>query len=164
MSKKKKEHIKKFINTNSIDKAPANFTSNVMQDVFVLTNEAALKDATLSSLLKRTSVEKPSYDFASNIMTQLNAEKEIEYQPLISKKAWLIISVVVIASMLGTIFSNSTGNSASLFSEITPYIDQAKGIVNNPFKGAKVSPLLAISLLCLTSMLLFDNFLKKKLI
>ena len=164
MSKKQQKDIRKFINTNSIDKAPANFTNKVMQDVFMSSNEEALKSAALNSLLKRTTIEKPSYHFASNIMSQITAEKEIEYQPLISKKAWLIISVVLIAFVLVTIFSNSTDGSTSIFSEVNPYIDQVKSVFNNPFKGVEVSPLLAISLLCLTSMLLFDNFLKKKLI
>ena len=97
MSKKSDKHIKNIISTVGIDKAPADFTSKVMQDVLVSTNEEALKDATLSSLLKRTSIEEPSQDFVSSIMNQVETPIEIKYQPLISKKTWLIISGVVMA-------------------------------------------------------------------
>ena len=162
MSKKSDKHIKNIISTLGIDKAPADFTSKVMQDVFVSTNEEALKDATLSSLLKRTSIEEPSQDFVSSIMNQVETPVEIKYQPLISKKTWLLISGVVMAFMLFIFLSGSPKESSSLLTEALPYLDQAQHLFMNPFKSISISPLLTISLLCLSSMLLFDSLLKRK--
>jgi len=163
MSKKNKEHIKKIINTESIDTAPVNFTNRVMQDVFVLTNDEALKDVPLEKLLKRIDIDEPSRDFLSNIMSQVLKEKEIQYQPLISKKAWFIILASVIAVVLFSFMSTTTSESVSVLDKISPYVDQAQQLFTNPFKNITFSPLLTISLLCLSSMLFFDAFLKRKL-
>jgi len=163
MSKKKREHIKKIINIKSADKAPADFTSKVMQDVFVLANDEALKDVPLENLLKRVDIDEPSHDFLSSVMSQVDIKKEIQYQPLISKKAWFVIFGAVIAVVLFSSISNTTNESVSTFNKISPYVDQAQQLFTNLFKNITFSPLLTISLLCLSSMLLFDAFLKRKL-
>ena len=163
MSKKKEEHIKDFININSIDKAPVNFTSKVMQDVFMSSNEEALKSKELNSLLKRTAIEKPSYDFVANIMNQVAIQKEIQYKPLISKKAWFIISATIVVLLLSVFLSDAPKESSSLLNKVSPYLDQAQQVFTNPFKNIVFSPLLTMSLLCLCSMLLFDTLLKRRL-
>ena len=163
MSKKREEHIKDFININSIDKAPVNFTSKVMQDVFMSSNEEALKSKELNSLLKRTAIEKPSYDFVANIMNQVAIQKEIQYKPLISKKAWFIISATIVVLLLSVFLSDAPKESSSLLNKVSPYLDQAQQVFTNPFKNIVFSPLLTMSLLCLCSMLLFDTLLKRRL-
>jgi len=162
MSKKSDKHIKNIISTAGIDKAPVDFTSKVMQDVFVSTNEEALKDATLSSLLKRTSIEEPSQDFVSSIMDQVETPIEIKYQPLISKKTWLIISGVVMAFILFIFLSGSTEESTSIFNKVSPYLNNMNNLFSNPLKGFVLSPLLAISIICLSSLLLLDTILKRR--
>lgn len=163
MSKNKDEHIKDFININSIDKAPVNFTSKVMQDVFMSSNEEALKSKELNSLLKRTAIEKPSYDFVTNIMDQVAIQKEIQYKPLISKKAWFIISATIVVLLLSVFLTDAPKESSSLLNKVSPYLDQAHQVFTNPFKNIAFSPLLTMSLLCLSSMLLFDTLLKRRL-
>lgn len=163
MSKNIDEHIKDFININSIDKAPVNFTSKVMQDVFMTSNEEALKSKELNSLLKRTAIEKPSYDFVTNIMDQVAIQKEIQYKPLISKKAWFIISATIVVLLLSVFLTDAPKESSSLLNKVSPYLDQAHQVFTNPFKNIAFSPLLTMSLLCLSSMLLFDTLLKRRL-
>lgn len=163
MSKNKDEHIKDFININSIDKAPVNFTSKVMQDVFMSSNEEALKSKELNSLLKRTAIEKPSYDFVANIMDQVAIQKEIQYKPLISKKAWFIISATIVVLLLSVFLTDAPKESSSLLNKVSPYLDQAHQVFTNPFKNIAFSPLLTMSLLCLSSMLFFDTLLKRRL-
>ena len=163
MSKNKDEHIKDFININSIDKAPVNFTSKVMQDVFMSSNEEALKSKELNSLLKRTAIEKPSYDFVANIMDQVAIQKEIQYKPLISKKAWFIISATIVVLLLSVFLTDAPKESSSLLNQVSPYLDQAHQVFTNPFKNIAFSPLLTMSLLCLSSMLIFDTLLKRRL-
>ena len=134
MSKNKDEHIKDFININSIDKAPVNFTSKVMQDVFMSSNEEALKSKELNSLLKRTAIEKPSYDFVANIMDQVAIQKEIQYKPLISKRAWFIISATIVVLLLSVFLTDAPKESSSLLNQVSPYLDQAHQVFTNPFK------------------------------
>ena len=163
MSKKKEEHIKDFINMNSIDKAPVNFTDKVMQDVFMSSNEEALKSKELTSLLKRTTIEKPSHDFVATIMNQVAIQNEIQYKPLISKKAWFIISITIVVLLLSVFLNDAPKESSSVLNKVSPYLDQAQQIFTNPFKNIAFSPLLTMSLLCLCSMLLFDALLKRKI-
>ena len=164
MNKKSDKHIKNIIHKVGIDKAPADFTSKVMQDVFISSNEEALKDTILSSLLKRNCIEEPSEEFVSSIMNQVETTAEIKYQPLIGKKTWFIISGIITAFVIFVFFSDSPKESSSLVTKALPYLDQAQHLLMNPFKSIRISPLLTISLLCLTSMLLFDSLLKRKLI
>jgi uncharacterized protein YggT (Ycf19 family) len=162
MSKKSDKHIKNIIGKVGIDKAPVDFTRKVMQDVFVSTNEEALKDPALSSLLKRSTIEEVSQDFVSSIMNRVETPVEINYQPLISKKTWFIISGVVIAFILFVFLSGSPKESTSIFNKVSPYLDTINNLFSNPFKGFVLSPLLTISILCLSSLLLLDTILKRR--
>lgn len=162
MSKKTDKHIKNIIGKAGIDKAPVDFTSKVMQDVFVSTNEEALKDAALSSLLKRTSIDEPSREFVSVIMNQVETPIEIKYQPLISKKTWFIISGAVIAFILLVFLSGSPKESTSIFNKVSPYLNNINNLFSNPFKVIVLSPLLTISIICLSSLLFLDAILKKR--
>ena len=162
MSRKSDKHIKNIISNVGIDKAPVGFTSKVMQDVFVSTNEEALKDTTLSSLLKRSSIEKPSQEFISSIMNQVETPIEIKYQPLISKKAWFIISGVVIAFALFVFLGDAPKESTSILNKISPYLNDLNSIFSNSLKGFTISPVLLISIFCLSTLLLLDTFLKRR--
>ncbi len=169
MSKRNKGHIEKIMSKAGIEKAPANFTKNVMQDVFISTNEAALKDVKLTSLLKETTLEIPSDVFVSNIMNAVEAKRNIEFKPLISKKGWLTICGFFAGILVFMSIKSSPTEPSTIFAKISPYLDEAKNIFSNPFKGtefftgAELSPILVISLLCLSSMLLFDTLVKKRL-
>jgi hypothetical protein len=162
MSKKSDKHIKNIISKVGIDKAPLDFTSKVMQDVFVSTNEEALKDVTLSSLLKKNTIEEPSQDFVSSIMNQVETPVTIKYQPLIDKKTWFIISGVVIAFSLFVLLGNSPKESTSIFNKVSPYLNDLNRVFSNSLKGFTVSPLLLISIFCLSTLLLLDTFLKRR--
>lgn len=162
MSNKSDKHIKNIISKVGIDKAPADFTSKVMQDIFVSTNEEALRDATLSSLLKRTSIVEPSQEFVSSIMNQVETPVEIKYQPLIGKKTWFIISGVVIAFVLFVFLGGSPKESTSIFNKVSPYLNDLNRLFSNSLKGFTISPVLLISIFCLSTLLLLDTFLKRR--
>ncbi len=164
MNKKDDKHIKDIISKIAANKAPDGFTKNVMKDVFMMSsNEEALKSKELTSLLKRTVVEKPSQGFIESVMGQIEAQKEIEYKPLISKKGWFIISGTIIATIVFVFFNTAPNESSTVFDGMLPYLQETKHLFTNPFKSIKFSPLLTISLLCLSSMLLFDTLVKRRL-
>ncbi len=66
--------------------------------------EKELLENFTKKLVKETSLEKPSMSFSKNVMNAINkleTEKEISvYQPLISKKVWLIIIGSLLGSMI----------------------------------------------------------------
>lgn len=54
-------------------------------------------------VIQTTSLEKPSFDFTSNVMSEIDrieSTTSITYVPLISKRVWLILSALVITALL----------------------------------------------------------------
>jgi len=164
MSKKKDEHIKNIVSQVRVDRAPNNFTDNVMKDVLIFTNQEALKSRELSSLLKRTSIQTPSENFTSDIVKLVSIEKEMDFKPLINKKAWFIVVTILIFMILFVYFNEMPQQSYAIFDKISPYLEETQHLFVNPFKGLRFSPLLIISVLCLSSMLIFETVLKRKFI
>lgn len=69
-----------------------------------------LLDSFTKKMVKETPIEKPSVDFSSNVMDAINAlevkKATSKFEPLISKKVWLLISASIIAS---TVFLFKSG-------------------------------------------------------
>lgn len=66
-------------------------------------------DSLVEKVVKESSLESPSLDFTSNIMSQIEAVLQNEitvYEPLISKRVWLAISILVIGSLSYGILGN----------------------------------------------------------
>ena len=64
-------------------------------------------------LVKEVGNESPSMDFLQNVMQEVKTipvHEPITYQPLISKKAWVYIGIVVL-SILAILLYFSEGNS-----------------------------------------------------
>lgn len=72
--------------------------------------EKDLLDDFINKMVKETPVEKPSVNFSANVMGAINAleAKKVTttFEPLISKKIWLLISAGIIAS---TVFLFNSG-------------------------------------------------------
>lgn len=65
----------------------------------------------MQKLMKDAGLEKPSVDFAANVMKAIAVKKVVmEYKPLISKKAWVVIFSVVGISFFG-LYQMNTGYS-----------------------------------------------------
>ncbi len=66
-------------------------------------------DKLAKKVMQSSSLESPSLDFTANVMVQVEASAISHitvYKPLISKKAWLIISILVIGSLSYGIFGS----------------------------------------------------------
>ncbi len=79
---------KKF--NQGLEKPSIEFTNNVMHQVNA--EEEALK-----SLLSKNGLEGPSLAFASNIMKAVEAAPKETYTPVISKKVWIFIGLIITA-------------------------------------------------------------------
>jgi hypothetical protein len=66
-------------------------------------------DKLAKKVIQLSSLESPSLDFTANIMAkvEVSATSNITvYKPLISKRVWLLISILVIGSLFYGIFGN----------------------------------------------------------
>ena len=76
-------------------------------------------DAFTRKVVREIPLEKPSKDFSKNVMAEIYAlEKRRvsqQYEPLISKKVWLLLLVFFIVMFLW-VFNNSEGEATSTFS------------------------------------------------
>jgi membrane-associated PAP2 superfamily phosphatase len=66
-------------------------------------------DKLAKKVMQSTPLEKPSLDFTANIMSKVSniASNDITvYKPLISKRMWLVIAVLVVGSLFYGIFGS----------------------------------------------------------
>ncbi|WP_298313432.1 hypothetical protein [uncultured Aquimarina sp.] len=89
----------------------------------------------IKRLVKEAGTEDPSVDFLRNVMSDIRAtsvDKSVAYQPLISKKAWLVMGVLLIGLLI----------SLPFLSEGTWILDNMDfsflNGVENPFAGFKL--------------------------
>lgn len=69
----------------------------------------------VEKMMQNSSLETPSFDFTSKVMSNvfsLEKKKSFSYQPVISKRGWLIIFAAIGALITWMIF-NVSGNKAS---------------------------------------------------
>ncbi len=74
--------------------------------------EERFKD--IEHLIKEADLHHPSIDFSKNVMGQIEAlteQKEMIYQPLISKKAWLVIAVALVLICIAVMFLSDEKSS-----------------------------------------------------
>lgn len=67
-------------------------------------------DNFVDKVVKDSSLESPSLDFTSNIMSQIECITQSEitvYKPLISKQVWFIIGVLIVAGLTYLMLGNS---------------------------------------------------------
>ena len=67
-------------------------------------------DSLVEKVVKESSLETPSLDFTSNIMSQIEAVQQNEitvYEPLISKRAWFIIGALILGGLTYLMLGNN---------------------------------------------------------
>ncbi|MBW1295564.1 hypothetical protein [Aquimarina litoralis] len=90
----------------------------------------------IRGLVKEAGNESPSMDFLQNVMHEVSAipkHKSIEYQPLISKRAWVIIGICVISILITLLYLSE---SKSIFDNVNMYFPNVSKF-ENPFSDFK---------------------------
>ena len=103
----------------------------------------------VDKVMKSSSVEIPSFDFTSKVMSQVTATSKSSvtaYKPLISKTTWGIILLFTVGVVVYSSFSKDTINLGWL-----DKLDLSK--VPNLFSGIKISNTVMYSLLMFAVML-----------
>ena len=110
-----------------------------------------------SNLFNTIPEHKPSIDFSSKVMSQLNletkAKKDWVYSPVISKPVLYFIATIVVGIILFSIFNNNSGTIINSYYTIS--FDNINAIekIN--------SPLIAISLFSIFTLLYFEKLMTK---
>ncbi|NNC70460.1 MAG: hypothetical protein HKN90_06540 [Flavobacteriaceae bacterium] len=169
MDKRKQQKIEDLLKKTRVNKAPKDFTSNVMGDLEMLSNEVCLKDTKLTSILKNVPLEEPSPGFIAAVMTKVEAKATFDYSPIISKRAWLFISSTIVAIISYVLSTAAPTGSSSLLAKVSPYFEISRSAVSTTqsalqrfVQNFEVSSLLAMSLLTLTILIYVDYLSKEK--
>jgi hypothetical protein len=117
----------------------------------------------IEKMMSENTLESPSFDFTSKIMSQvLEVEKSKikAYKPLISKSAWIFISIVLIMLIA---YSVDSGNNISNFELTQSYSDK----ISTVFSGIHFSTnvlygLLVIPFMVLVQIGVLKNYFDKK--
>ncbi|MDJ0646544.1 MAG: hypothetical protein QNJ57_11230 [Flavobacteriaceae bacterium] len=163
MNKRKQQNIENLLRRSQADEAPKGFTAKVMEEVTMLSDEALLKDPKMASLLKNAVLKRPSEEFSDVVMTKVAAEMTSNYQPIISKRIWIIISSAIIAFISYVLFIAVPSDSPSLFDKAFPYLEKTQSTIEftrsamqNFIQNFQVSSILTLSLLTLTILVVID--------
>ena len=94
----------------------------------------------VDKMMKDVSLEKPSFDFTDNVMSQvlnIKTSQATVYKPLISKKVWFLVFVGILSLVVFSVFGTQTENSSWLSSFDFNVFDNIK--IRNLFSGFSLS-------------------------
>ena len=163
MSKKEEHNIIKLIQSIELDSPSENFTEKLMSKINYVTNDEVLNDPSLTSLLKKNGQETPSVNFVDEVMAQIQLEGTIEYKPIISKKIWSVLSILLVSSFIFVLFTESSPSSNSYVSKYSDVLDQIiTSFGSSIVESIQIPSILVVSIFCLSSLLLLDYFLNTR--
>jgi hypothetical protein len=119
--------------------------------------------------MKETSLESPSYNFTSKVMTNVlavNKSKATTYKPLISRKGWILIFAGIIAVLLYLLLSDSTqaANHSWLIDfsgkNFIPTLNSSNLF---QFSRLTINVVVAATVLVFIQIVLLKNYLNKRL-
>lgn len=134
------------------------FTNKIMGQIEAMdTNE----EKALSSVLKRNALQSPSLNFTDRVMGEIEKSSiAIVNKPIIGKKAWAFIGICLTLIVAYVLLTPSKETATSL------YLDNAMakydGMLSFDLPGILSSPLFAISVFALSSLLFLDYFLRNR--
>lgn len=155
---KQDKKIDKFIKQNLSPENPsAEFSSNIMQQINSLEK---INEKALASLLNKHTLEKPSLNFTSKLMQEISAVSKVSvYQPVISKKVWFLIISTILLLVVLAVFNFE--NTPSQFNYVDVVASKIDGLFSFKMPALISSPILALSMFALSSLLFLDRFLQR---
>ncbi|RZV62766.1 MAG: hypothetical protein EX254_07325 [Flavobacteriaceae bacterium] len=119
-------------------------------------------------LMKESSLESPSMDFTSQVMAKVDALAKSDvttYRPLISKRVWTIVAIVMVASVVYLMFNGA--NEESILASVDLSV-LSENKLTNAFSGLNFSRTIAYAVGILALMMavqvpLLMGYFEKKL-
>lgn len=155
----KNKNIDKFIRDGlELENTSLDFSDKILSQINSLeeANEKAL-----SSLLQKYGQVQPSINFTEKVLSSIiKMSQNKEYQPVISKKAWSVILLVLssVFIYIASFMEVSTGQ----FKTVNDTILKFGNLLSFDLPAIITSPILALSLFALSSLLFLDYYLKKR--
>jgi len=156
---KQDKSIDKYIKEGlKVEKTSLGFSNNVMQQIHTLNIE---KEKALTSLMQKYILQEPSLNFTANTLSKINSDlKSATYQPVISKKAWFTIaSILISVSIYIIVYMDSVSLQSDL---LLKNIQKLESLFSFELPSLLTSPLFALSIFALSSLLFLDYFLRKR--
>lgn len=103
-------------------------------------------DKLAKKVVKSSKLESPSLDFTANVMQQVEASQISHitvYKPLISKRAWYVIAVLVIGGLLYSIFGGLQSTALLESVDLSIISDNQ---VTNAISGITISKILGYAI------------------
>lgn len=113
----------------------------------------------IEKIMKKTSLETPSFDFTSKIMAQVavaEKSKVTVYKPLISKAVWFSISGIIFGVIIYSFFSGTTESEFDFNFKIPDLIPRIH------FSDATNFAVLIVALMALIQIPILKNYFDKR--
>lgn len=156
---KQDKSVDKFIKEGlEVENTSLGFSENVMQQIYALELE---KEKTLTSLLQKYTLQEPSINFTTNVLSEIYVNSKVSiYQPVISKKIWYVIFTIVILVISYVFYS--LGDTSIQSNIVNLNLMKLKNLFSFNLPTLSISPLFALSIFALSSLLFLDYFLQKR--
>ena len=117
-----------------------------------------VEEMALKSLLMKHGMEKPSINFTAQLMDKIQSQSVVSASPIISKKGWFFIAVVIITIVLVVMNTGSSGIVPQALTDT--YSAGLTKLLSFDMPGILKSPVFALSLFALVFFLFVDYLLK----
>ncbi|MCF6223199.1 MAG: hypothetical protein L3J34_05670 [Flavobacteriaceae bacterium] len=155
----KNKNIDKFIRDGmNLESASLDFSNKIMSQIHVAETE---KEKALSTILQKYTHEEPSVYFAQNILSKIEmSASSTKYEPIISKKVWYFVITFLLAIMIYVAsFIEETSSQLKIVNE---NIHKIGDLFLFELPEIISSPVLALSLFALSSLLFLDYFFQNR--
>ncbi len=160
---KEDKKIDKLIRESlKIEQPSVDFTNKIMNQIEVAD---AKQEKALGSLLKKNALESPSLNFTERVMAEVEkASIKVADVPIISKKAWVFISIFVGSIFVFTLLTGEKDRSSS--NALNGVMEKFDQVLTNSLTfdlpAILTSPLFGLSMFALSSLLFLDYFMKNR--
>lgn len=99
-------------------------------------NDSFERDGLTRRIVQKAGMEEPSFNFTSSVMQKIltgSTLKLSDYKPVISKKAWMFVCLIIIIAGLLISFSSTSQTPAE--NVFTRYLISAENVLNSSSSG-----------------------------
>ena len=158
---KEDKKIDKLIRESlKMEQPSIDFTNKIMNQIEEMAD--AKQEAALGSLLKKNTLESPSLNFTARVMAEVEkASIKLADKPIISKKAWVFISIFVGSIFVFALLTGEKDTSSSnvLHGTIEKFDQILTNSLTFDLPAILTSPLFGLSIFALSSLLFLDYFM-----
>ena len=160
---KEDEKIDKLIRESlKMEQPSIDFAAKIMNQIEAVD---AKQEKALGSLLKKNTLESPSLNFTARVMAEVEKVSiKVADTPIISKKAWVFISIFVGSIFVFTLLTveKDTSSSNVLNGTIEKFDQMLTNSLTFDLPAILTSPLFGLSVFALSSLLFLDYFMKNR--